>query len=89
VWRGGARSAAVDIFVPHAHTAPSLPLGMTQLVAVFRRRAEHRTVLQLAEEVVEPYVRLQGQPLRVFVADRTQTLAHFTDGNERAAEAAG
>jgi hypothetical protein len=41
----------------------------TQLMSVSQRRAKHRAVLQFADDAVEAFVALQGDVLRVLVAD--------------------
>lgn len=58
------------------------------LVALSRRGAEQRRVLQLAEDALETLVRLQGKMLRVFVTHRAEIAPHFANGNNGTAETA-
>jgi hypothetical protein len=57
-------------------------------VAFSRSCSENRAVLQFSDDQLQPAVRLQGDMLRVLVADWTQPAAEFVEGNEVAAEAA-
>ena len=65
-------------------------VGETEsLVAVSRRRPEHRAVLQCTQKALEPQIGLQSEVLRVFVANRAEIPPHFTNGNDGTAELAG
>ena len=54
---------------------------------VLRGRAEHRAVLQLADDMLERFVALQGDVLSVLVAHAAQSSVQFLRGDARAAEA--
>jgi len=58
-------------------------------MSVTRRRAEHRTVLELADDALESPVALQGDVLRVLIADGAETAIQVGIRNARATQPAG
>jgi hypothetical protein len=63
-------------------------LPVAGLMPVLRGGAEHGTVLQVAHDVLQPLVALQGDVLRIFVADGTETAAELALVDAGAAKAA-
>ena len=59
------------------------------LVVISRRCAKQREVLQFAQKAFQPEVGLQGQVLRILVADRAEATTHFANGNDGTTEPAG
>jgi hypothetical protein len=80
----GERDAVSDGCLTFA--GDELPLAA--LMPVLRGGAEHGAVLQVAHDVLQPFVALQGDVLRIFVAYGTETAPELALVDAGAAKAA-
>jgi hypothetical protein len=55
---------------------------------VSQRRPKHRTILQFADDAVEAFVALEGDVLRVLVADGAELASQLAFRNARSTESA-